>query len=186
VVKKPVHVIEDDGFTIKVGEYVDIGTLRMPSYLEITFFGYGEPNSYTRIELRDNIPRIAEISFHSGEKCREVQQKDLRDFDVSYLVNVLYTAAVSDPRKSDWSPEQDDAFNRVVRNFLEERRTGKRVVDTEFLKEVAAVYRANIDHAPTDAVARTFGVKHRQAGSYVSEARRRKLLPQTKQGRAKA
>jgi len=186
VVKKPAHVIEDDAFTIKVGEYVDVGMLRMPSYVEITFFGYGEPNSYARIELRNNIPCIAEISFHSGEKCREVQQRDLRDFDVSYLIDVLYTAAVADPRKSDWSPEQDGAFDRAVRNFLEERRTGKRVINTEFLKQVTAVYRANIDHAPTQAVARTFGVKYRMACVYVKKARERKLLPQTKQGRAKA
>lgn len=51
---------------------------------------------------------------------------------------------------------------------------------------VAEVYRRNINGAPTQAVAKAFGVKSRMASTYVDRARQAGLLPQTKQGKKKA
>lgn len=65
-------------------------------------------------------------------------------------------------------------------------KIGKRRITGAFLEQVAEVYRNNIDHAPTEAVSRTFGVKHRMATDYVKQARDRGLLPSTRQGRARA
>ena len=80
--------------------------------------------------------------------------------------------------------EQD----RKMRELLEELRLdkGKRRVSAGLLEEVADVYRANIDHAPTEAVARTFGVRSRMASNYVQRARERGFLPPTKQGKKQA
>jgi hypothetical protein len=81
----------------------------------------------------------------------------------------------------------DDDVARAAREFVITRRSGqKRRITGDFLRQVAEVYRTNIGHAPTEAVARTFGVKHRQATDYVRQARDRGFLPPTKQGRAKA
>jgi hypothetical protein len=51
---------------------------------------------------------------------------------------------------------------------------------------VADVCRRNIHRAPTQAVARTFGVKPRMASTYVDRARQANYLPPTKQGKKKA
>jgi hypothetical protein len=61
-----------------------------------------------------------------------------------------------------------------------------RAVTPELLKSVAEVYRRNIDRVPTQAVARSFGVKSRMASTYVDRARRAGYLPPTKQGKKKA
>ena len=180
------RVVETDQFRATVGNYVTVGDHLMPSFVEVVFFNFDEPDSWVRIELRDNIPRIVEVGWRSAPTAREIKSKDVRALDFTDLIAVFYTAAVRDGRGADRSPDQDADFERVVRGILEERRTGKRRITGEFLQQVAAVYRANIDHAPTEAVARTFGVKHRQAGGYVKEARKRGLLPDTNQGKAKA
>lgn len=180
------RVIETDQFRITVGRYAKVGDLSMPSFVEAEFFGFGEPNSWARIELRDGVPRVVEVGWRSAPGAREVQSKDVRGIDFSYLIDTLYAAAVRDKHMTDRSPTTNAEFERGVRAHLQERRTGKRRITGDFLKQVADVYRSNVDHAPTEAVARTFGVKHRQAGGYVRQARERGLLPDTKQGRAKA
>ena len=79
-----------------------------------------------------------------------------------------------------------EAFSGA-RRFVERRRRGPGLRDLtpEVLKRVAEVYRANFDHAPTQAVARTFGVGPRMASTYVQKARERGYLPPTKQGKKK-
>lgn len=62
----------------------------------------------------------------------------------------------------------------------------RRVISGELLRRVAQVYRANIDHAPTRAVAETFGVKPRMASGYVQRARAAGYLPKTTQGKKQA
>ena len=178
--------IQTDQFRLTIGKYVTVGELSMPSFVLVEFFGFDEPDSWARIELRDNVPRIAEVGWRSAPEAREIQSKDVRAMDFSYLIETLYTAAVRDKRMTDRSPATDADFERAVRHHLQERRTGKRRVDSQFLMQVAEVYRAHYPHAPTEAVARTFGVKSRQAGKYVEKARERGLLPETKQGRANA
>ena len=106
------------------------------------------------------------------------------------IIDVLYNGFVirydRAAKKVGYSMDPDTEFSREIREFLEQRRSGKRRITGAFLEQVAEVYRANIDHAPTEAVSRTFGVKHRMATDYVKQARGRGLLPPTKQGRAKA
>ena len=180
------RVVQTEQFKVTVGKYVKVGPLAMPSFVEAEFFGFDEPDSWARIELRDNVPRIVEVGWRSAPNAREVQSKDIRALDFSYLIDTLYTAAIRYESMADRSPDGDADFERFARNYLQERRTGKRRITGDFLQQVAEVYRANIDHAPTDAVARTFGVRSRQAGKYVEKARERGLISQTKQGRAKA
>lgn len=185
------QVIEEDGWWLKVGPYVEAAPgHHMPAWMEVELFGFDEPDAYARIELRDNVPRLVEFGFRSGPGAREVMPKDLRGVDLYSVIDMLYTGFVirldHDDRMVRYDLDPDSDFSRQIRNFLDQRRSGKRRVTGAFLEQVAAVYRENIEHAPTATVARTFGVKHRQATDYVKQARDRGLLPPTKQGRAKA
>src|SRR5262249_10866590 len=139
----------------------------------------------------DDVPRLVELGWRAGPGQREIQQKDLREAQISTIIDELYAMWVIDIRDGepvlnlgDEGSEQD----RKIRSLLEGLRLdkGKRRISTEFLKQVADVYRANIAHAPTEAVARTFGVRHRMASVYVQRASERGFLPPTKQGRKRA
>lgn len=186
-----VHVSETDTYRLTIGPYVEAARdHHMPAWLELEFFGFDEPNSWARVELRDNVPRLVEFGLRAGPDSREVMPKDLRDIDLNQMISVVYNGLVirydRDAKIVGYSLDPETEFSREIREFLEQRRTGKRRITGAFLEQVAEVYRANIDHAPTEAVSRTFGVKHRMATDYVKQARDRKLLPPTKQGRAKA
>lgn len=185
------RIIETEAYRLALGEYVEAAPdHHMPAWLELELFGFDEPNAWARVELRDNVPRIVEFGLRAGPSSREVMPKDLRDIDLYGVVGVLYNGFVirvdHDAKKVEYSLDADTEFSREIREVLEQRRSGKRRITGAFLEKVAEVYRANIGHAPTEAVSRTFGVKHRMATDYVKQARGRGLLPPTKQGRAKA
>jgi hypothetical protein len=69
---------------------------------------------------------------------------------------------------------------------IKETKGQRRRITDEFLQRVADVYLNNSDHAPTYAIATSFGVKHRMAGYYVDKARRRGFLPAVTKQRKKA
>ncbi len=174
---------------VKVGPYVEASPAHhMPAWMEVELFGFDGPNAFARIELRENVPRLVEFGFRSGPDAREIMPKDLREVDLYSVIDALYRGFVirMDHGRAKHDLDSDSDFSRQIRDFLDQRRSGKRRVTGALLAQVAAVYRENIEHAPTAAVARTFGVKHRQATDYVKQARDRGLLPPTKQGRAKA
>lgn len=188
------ELVEVEGLSIRksnAAKYV-AGHL-MPLWVEGTISQPLEPVLKFRIELVDEVPRVTELSFTSPPGHREVKQKDLRDVVLTDLIDQAYGMWIIEVDLS--TPGElgliaavaDSEVVPEIRRFLDGRRSaGKRRIDTALLTEVARVYRENIDHAPTEAVARTFGVKHRMASNYVSKARERGLLPDTKQGRAKA
>jgi hypothetical protein len=129
------------------------------------------------------------LSFISAPHQNEVQEKHLRPVDVDRLATDLLAVWISyyfidpdDPRDHGRSAE------RAAIKFLERQRLPReyRVITDDFLKSVAEVYRQNISHAPTKAVARAFGVKNRMASTYVDKARKAGHLPPTKQGQKKA
>lgn len=167
-----------------------VGNRFFPFWVEVESTGTHAPDVFARIELDDSrVPRVTELRWTMRDHQREVRQADLRDMQVSTLVNEVYASFVRDADPPVGKADELDQLQRqlAVKHALEALRSpGKRRVTGDFLREVADVYRANIDHAPTQAVARTYGVKLRQAGDYVKKARDRGFLPETKQGRAKA
>lgn len=58
------------------------------------------------------------------------------------------------------------------------------MITDELLREVADVYRANVDDRPTIAVAEHFGRQHRTAALYVKKARERGFLGAAAVGKA--
>lgn len=191
----PVIALEDGHYRLRVrNRYLVHGNHCLPEWVEIEATGSEAPDMRARIELAQGVPRVTSVSWSMQPHQREVRQGDLRDMTVSTLVEGVYARAViemasAEPyfRNDDIERLSADQRRINVRHLLEGLRShGKRRVTGEFLREVADVYRANIDHAPTSAVARTYGVKLRQAGDYVAKARQREFLPPTKQGRANA
>lgn len=185
--------IERDEFLLRhSGEYRVIGNRYLPTWLSIEANGFEAPNSRARVELdHAGVPRLVEFGWSVvNDHQREIRQSELRKAQVSSIVDVLYAGFIIELENhtgitnlgGPGSPQQV-----AIQDFLDELRSpGKRRVTGDFLREVADVYRANIDHAPTQAVARTYGVRLRQAGDYVKKARDRGFLPPTKQGRAQA
>jgi hypothetical protein len=117
----------------------------------------------------------------------EVRPKHLRDLDLEQLAQDLYAFEVVDADLDDGTAVWERA-NRAANKFIERQRLPRdyRRIDDALLREVAQVYRANFSSAPTQAVAKHFGVKDRMAATYVQMARKKKFLPPTKQGKKQA
>jgi hypothetical protein len=185
-------VVETDDYRLAwSGEYMVVGNRWLPTWLEFETDGHDEPNSYCRVEIRDDVPRLVELGWRVREHQSEIRQKYLRETNVAAIVDVLYAMTITEVRDGEAILNlgaQGSDQDRKIRGFLGELRLGKgkRTITSELLRQVADVYRANIDHAPTEAVARTFGVRSRMASGYVQRAREYGFLPPTKQGKKQA
>jgi hypothetical protein len=181
---------ETSGATVRhSGEYVHVAAdLYLPIWLEFSAVGLDSPDRFGRIELRDDRPEIVAMSWSSGPGQREIKQKDLRENLIPELLELyrLYTMRIAAEGDSETGERTIVLVPGQRAEMVSLRAPGHRVITDEFLASVADVYRRNIAHAPTQAVARTFGVKPRMASKYVDKARSAGLLPPTKQGQKKA
>lgn len=188
-------VIESERWRIRVARDYEVvvdnaGRERhMPQWMEVEFFGYSEPNAWARVELRDKVPRLVELGWRAGVEAREIKPVDIRGHDLNAIVDDLYATfilTVDHDERLVYHQAGAETIEPALRTLLDDRRSARPRITGALLEDVAKVYRANIQHAPTEAVAKAFGVKHRTATNYVKQARDRGLLPPTKQGRAKA
>jgi len=116
---------------------------------------------------------------------RGIRVSDLEAIDLTgWVVDVLTECA--------WRYDRDGvrvsaARSADARRAIERaQRQTRSQVTPELLEHVASVYRANINGAPTQAVADALGKSLRQAARYVDEARAAALLPPTTQGKRRA
>jgi len=189
---------DDEGYTIKwSGEYEVISDHWMPAWVEFETAGHDGPDTYARIELRKGAPRIVHLGWTSKPGQVEIRPRDLRApyFDFDFLMGLYASLTVRNDRKRKTlelpgvtDRDEPNPQYYAALKFIERQRRpeGHRVITPAFLEAVADVYRRNIDHAPTQAVAKAFDVKSRMASTYVDRARKAGLLPQTKQGQKKA
>ena len=186
-------VFIEDQYVLAVSkERKMVANRSMPLWLEFTIDGFDEPDSFLRIELRDDVPRLVELAWVAYENQSEIRPKHLREVDLAACVDMLYGMWVIEMRDGKAVTNTDpigSEQDRRVRAFFEEQRQlqkGRRPITDELCRHVATVYRENIATAPTQAVARVFGVKSRMASRYVDEARSRGYLSPTTQGMKKA
>jgi hypothetical protein len=152
-----------------------------------------------RIEVRSGEPRLVELRL-SSDAPTGVDQRDLSWIDSAKLVEVV-VHAVSVPLSLDESGAPSsiegvrapmDALVDLLRGLIDMKvsvrrlRARPRTITREFLEQVAATYKSNINHAPTQAVEQFLGVSPRAAAGYVQRARREGLLPATTRGRKQA
>lgn len=182
------------------GEHEIMADLSLPTWLEVSTGGTDNPDHFARIELRNQRPEIVAMSWTSGPGQREIKPKDLRERQIAELLDLyrFYTMRVVKTEQNYLVEAARRGDTQAVRTITDVediarpgdmqalRAPGHRVITDDFLVSVADVYRRNIAHAPTQAVARTFGVKSRMASKYVDKARGAGLLPPTKQGQKKA
>lgn len=171
-------------------ENVTVNGRLMPLWLEIegvtTTENFRQPSWFARVELRNGVPKIANIGFDSDlEVDREVKPSDFQR--IRSAVYVFYAAFCAEIGADDKPVYRHTrAEDERITKFLELQRTGRQRLTTDDYARAADVYRENFDGTPTQAVADTFSVGIRQAGNIVAECRRRGFLPATKQGRKKA
>jgi len=161
--------------------------VEVPTWIELTTSGGADPDMHVRVELRDGAPQVVKLAWTSQPDQSEVRQKHLRHTDPVELATDLVVSTINTGHKVP-DVEKLRQSRRMAEKFVERQRRPRayRVITESFLKSVADVYRANIDRAPTKAVAKTFGVKDRMASTYVDRARRAGHLPPTKQGQKRA
>ena len=182
---------EDEGYAVTwSGEYEGIGNYWIPTWVEFTTMGSDDPDTLIRVELRDGTPRVVRLDWTAQPGQSEVKQKHLRAIEVEGFANALVAMVTAqyDPEADAMRSSTDEQAFRDASKFVVRQRLPKtyRAITPSFLKAVAEVYRSNIDRAPTQAVAKTFGVKARMASTYVDRARKAGFLPETKQGKKKA
>jgi hypothetical protein len=182
---------EDEGYAVSwSGEYEVIENFWIPTWIEFVTFGSGDPDTLIRVELRDGTPQVVRLAWTAQPGQTEIKQKHLRAIEIEGFATALVAAATAqyDPGTRELRSSTDDRFFNVASKFVERQRLPRelRVITDSFLQAVAEVYRRNIGHAPTQAVAKTFGVRSRMASQYVDRARNAGHLPPTSQGKKKA
>ena len=182
---------EEEGYAVAwSGEYEVIENFWIPTWIEFTTFGSDDPDTLIRVELRDGSPQVVRLDWTSQPGQSEIKEKHLRRIEVEGFATALVAMATYhyDPETHEVRRSTDDRVFSLASKFVERQRLPRelRVITDSFLQAVAEVYRRNIGHAPTQAVAKTFGVRSRMASHYVDRARKAGHLPPTSQGKKKA
>lgn len=166
-----------------------------PGVIEVKTRRPGGPEVYACVEVTGDGASLRELHFSADNQGgRGVRRSDLRDVDLDFLMEDCVAALsleldgrVLGDEPSRWPAKVGQPAEADVLRFARKLRRGQqRELNPNLLERVAQVYRANIDGAPTKAVAQEFQVSPRQATAYVSRARTRGFLPPTKQGKKQA
>ena len=182
-----------------------VGGRSAPKWIEMNTMGGAGPDMHVRVEVRDGSPEIVELGWKARPEQREVRQRDLRGLDLNKLAIDIYASFFAEKRppfpaySEDGSLPSDELLDewaagvrkskQAARNFVDRQRRPReyRTMTDDKLRVVADVYRANVNkRAPTQAVAKHFGVGNRTASTYVQKARERGLLPPTIRGKKNA
>lgn len=179
----------EQGCEYRVATQVEVVDSRvMPLWLELESLwqkkDFGLPMWFARVELRNGVPKVAQIGFESEEGDREVKSSDFqRIWSAIYVFYAAFCAELGPDGKP--VPRSGREIEQRIAEFIEQRRTGRRRLKTPDYKYAAQVYRDNFADQPTHAVADAFGVKLRRAGDIVAQCRKRGFLPPTTQGQKK-
>lgn len=154
-----------------------------------------EPEVSADVEVgADGIPECKEVRITTVGAGRAVRARDLRAVKLDGLLDTGYGMAAlrSTPSPFRDGPRSDGELDWVSGTtarqsraaFSAARNRKKRSVDDDLLREVAEVYRANLDRSPTRAVAERFGKAPSTAARYVQSARERGFLGAAINGKA--
>lgn len=152
------------------------------------------PSLSMTIAMRREVPVCTEITITAKDDGREVRSADLHAVQIQDLVEVMVTAASSTILSSGADGgivlgqnrgATEETFAAAAATIRAARKGSRARVTDDFLREVAEVYRANIDGTPTVAIQEKYGVKYRTAARWVERARAQKVLPETTRGKRK-
>lgn len=170
-----------------------VGDRLLPAEVIATFPSDAtSPALRLRLAIVDGVPQCRDIHIEAKPEGREVRTSDLRSVPLEQWIGDLFAVAASRIVSTSGGvvtavDEADPRRLTQARRVVERARAAsRRSVTDDLLREVADVYRANVDGRPTEAVQRAFGVAHRTAAKYVQLARAKQLLPPTTPGRRNA
>lgn len=162
---------------------VAFGQTFVPQRVSLHFEGTeGAPDLSASFEILKGAPECTGLHFVAKPDARGIRTVDL---DLS-LDQLTTTAFLTFAHRQDGSVRSDEKTWRAARKDLEHNRSGRPPISTAELEDVARIYRAHIEGAPTDAVAKILGLAPRTAARRVQRAREAGLLPPTKEGKKRA
>lgn len=154
---------------------------------------YDAPRVIAHFSFVGEVPqcRRLEILATSRPTSREILDRDLRGLPATVKLEhwiefaLRVVAFPEDLIDAEGRPDflgrgAPDAVTerRVDRTTRSVRKQARRGLSDQLLREVAQVYRANVDSNPTASVAHHFARHHRTAGLYIKSARER-IDPET-------
>jgi hypothetical protein len=153
--------------------------------------GAEQPSLLITFQARDGAPACTAVNIESKTEGRQVLPKDfevirrkLNGWSEVAFKRVMHTARQSGGERAIGFGAIDPAVARKAYNAAQ-KRTRTKVTD-KLLKEVAELYRDNINDGPWRVIAERFGVSESTAGRYVLLARKARHLPPTKSGKKNA
>jgi hypothetical protein len=141
-----------------------------------------------RIEVREGIPGCVELIFRAGPYGRSLRPADLAGIDLDgWVEDVLCECTWHIGADGGWVSRPGTVEGRTAIHAAAQP-TVRRSITPELLREVADIYRANIDGKPIEAVCSALGLEYRTAARYVELCRKDEfgLLPKTQKGKRKA
>ena len=177
------------------GTWVRVGDDReMPGEFVVVFQPrreVDEPIVEIHFAVIDGVPQCRAVVASAIKGKRELRASDLRALPVEDILENVSAQLAEQLTTGDEGTER-----RVRRPLVDEwrrgsisairgaRRQGRRRVTDDALREVADVYRANLDGNPTDAVRAHLGVADRTARLWVRRARDAGFLGESLRGKA--
>ncbi len=151
----------------------------------------GQPDVEVTWQVRDGKPECTAVTFTATEQevrtswmCR-IRLDGLLDAVIKWMMSG--TISLDDGTGQLLLEDGSGGFQLEpgpVEAAAEVRTARKTKITDELLREVADVYRANVDDKPTTRVAEHFSREHRTAALYVKRARERGFLGAAAVGKA--
>lgn len=182
------HVFElADGGRIEYrGRIIPVGERGgLPQYIRYEHPGSAaQPAVELGLEVVDGVPWCVHSALSGQPGGSRVKATDLRGAadTLEDLIETVLAATAFEENKGGWKRQWPGTGRLVMPEIRRARKRTNHTVTPDLLTRVADVYRTT-DSAPTDAVAKAFGVSRRTAGRYVQLARDAELLPITTQGK---
>lgn len=163
-----------------------LGSARVPRAFEIIVdLGGSSPVVQVTVEIVKQVPRPTAVAFHVKRTGDEVMAKHLKEVRLTDWVDAAIANVAREvialPGGVLRARGRTVGGERAAKTAIKLGRSRARIT-TEFLAEVAEVYRENFDK-PVVAVERHFRVGYRTAAGYVEQARAEGLLPPTTRGK---
>ncbi|EGD44663.1 hypothetical protein NBCG_01083 [Nocardioidaceae bacterium Broad-1] len=153
-------------------------------------FDDGAPEVEILWSVVDGVPLCREVRVTAVDTDHEIKRSgvagvgldDLLDKTMKALVWNADARRIDDPQGRDFP---DGSSQRSAIRAAHQARASRKVkITDELLREVAEIYRANVEHEPTQAVADHFDKAHRTAALYIKRAREAGYLGAALKGKA--
>jgi hypothetical protein len=189
-VRIPVHDESDNllGWVLwdEVGEFAELGEYVVPATFYLRFPNApGEPSLQLTFAVRDGAPVCTAATLESKPQGRELLPKDFNDVrrNLPSVTEQAFRGVMRVSQEHFPGPVDDATARRAYRS---KRADTRRKITDELLREVAALYRDNLDSGPWRAITERYKVSRATAGRYVMLARQAGHLPPTTPGKKQA